>query len=413
MSESIQQSIDRKRQEAIQTGIPLINLLTSAEAAFLKEARRQIINAQMREHYARNRDKEIADQICKQRTPEGKAAKVFFNALARARRWRDNELETALLEEKSLKGKAALVDVPAIMRRLGRGNKWRIKPPEQPKLDRRLKFSRLTRETIFERTKGGDTALHRAIKSGKLAVIPQEAFSLEIFLAQNDSGRTPLHYAAHFGCLSQIPREYLTQQTLSIKNRYYGSTPVHIAAEDGHLDQIPPELLTQKLMEMPNIGLATPQFIVDWKRQNPGVPVPFRQWRRVGDEWKAVDVTEFDAGDGRWREDAISLRQKAVLLYFGRSIQGLTKGQAADVIDEIYTVPGKKEQWESAKHADISQIKGTKLYAYIRRKAEEDWEDFEGETLDSALWRIEDFEPKWKSELNEIERWLNSEDARR
>ena len=113
-------------------------------------------------------------------------------------------------------------------------------------MDRRLKFSRLTRETIFERTKGGDTALHRAIKSGKLAVIPQEAFSLEIFLAQNDSGRTPLHYAAHFGCLSQIPREYLTQQTLSIKNRYYGSTPVHIAAEDGHLDQIPPELLTQK-----------------------------------------------------------------------------------------------------------------------------------------------------------------------
>ena len=102
-----------------------------------------------------------------------------------------------------------------------------------------------------------------------------------------------------------------------------------------------------------------------------------------------------------------------MLLFFGRSIQGLTKGQAADVINEIYVAPGKKEQWESAKRADISQFKGTKLYAFIRRKAEEDWEDFEGETLDEALRRIDDFEPsEQEEELAELERWLNSEDTR-
>ena len=72
MSGSIQESIDRKRQEAIKTGVALMKLLTPSEADFLREQRRQAVNASARRSYARNRVKEVADQIRKQKTPEGK-----------------------------------------------------------------------------------------------------------------------------------------------------------------------------------------------------------------------------------------------------------------------------------------------------------------------------------------------------
>jgi hypothetical protein len=397
MSEPIQQSIDRKREEAIRTGVALVNLLTPEEAAFWREKQRQAINAKARDSYARNRSKEIEDQIRKQRTPEGKAAKLFFNTLARARRWKDKELEAALLEERTKKGKAALVDVAAIMRRLGRGHKWRIKPavqpiqPKQPKQKRPSKFSRLTSETIFERTKGGETALHRAIMSGKLADVPREALSLEIFLAQNELGRTPLHYAAHFGCLSQIPRAYLTQQTLSVRNSG-GRTPVHIAALDGHLDQIPSELLTPELMTMTDNSLATPQLIVDWKKRPPVL----------------------DSDNTRWRGDEISARQKGVLLFFGKSIRGLSKGQASDIIDQIFASPENKERWEAAKRKDLVQFKGTRLYNFILREFEGDEDAVEGGTLDSALDDIHysSLTSRREEELAELETWLQSEDPR-
>jgi hypothetical protein len=83
MSEVLEQSIERKRREAIRTGVALAKLLTPDEAAFWKEQRRQKANANLRLSYARNRGKEIADQVRKQRTPEGKAVKVYFNTLVR------------------------------------------------------------------------------------------------------------------------------------------------------------------------------------------------------------------------------------------------------------------------------------------------------------------------------------------
>jgi len=112
-----------------------------------------------------------------------------------------------------------------------------------------------------------------------------------------------------------------------------------------------------------------------------------------------------------WRQEEISLRQIAVLLFFARPLAGLNKGQAADAIDAIYAVPGNKERWESAKLNDLNQFKGTQLYDYICREAGEDWEDFEGETLDSALWRIEDFTAKWTDELEELEQAIHSDDT--
>lgn len=269
MSDAIQRSIDQKRQESIKTGVALIKLLTPSEAAFWKEQKRLAVNAAIRRSYANNRTKEIADQIRKQRTPEGKAAHLYFNTLARARRWQDKELESALLDEKAQKGKAALVDVPSIMCRLGRGRKWRIKSvkpikPKQPREKRSSKFSQLTRATIFERTKGGDTALHRAIKTGKFSDVPRDSLSLEVFLSQGYYGRTPLHYAVHFNCLRLIPEEFLTQQTLSVRDNG-GNTPVHTAAEDGRLDEIPRKLLTPELMSTINNNGLTPKDKAAWR----------------------------------------------------------------------------------------------------------------------------------------------------
>ena len=89
MSRSIQESIDRKRQDSIKTGVALMKLLTPSEADLLREQRRQAANASVRRSYARNRAKEISDQIHKQKTPEGKAAKLYFNTryLSDADRW--------------------------------------------------------------------------------------------------------------------------------------------------------------------------------------------------------------------------------------------------------------------------------------------------------------------------------------
>ncbi len=134
---------------------------------------------------------------------------------------------------------------------------------------------------------------------------------------------------------------------------------------------------------------------------------PFNDWK------KRPPV--LDSDNTRWRGDEISPRQKGVLLFFERSISGLNKGQASDIIDQIFASPGNKERWETAKRTDISQFKGTKLYAFIRREAGEDWEGFYGETLDSALDDIHysSLTSKREEVLAELERWrLWPEDAR-
>jgi len=176
MNTQIEQSIARKRQESIQTGVALVNLLTPSEAVYWKEKKRQAVNAKMRQSYARNRTKEIADQIRKQRTPEGKAAKLYFNTLARARRWKDSELEAALLGEKDEKGKAALVDVASIMQRLGRGRKWRTKLVAKQKVSRRHeeKGARGVGPLTASRPSGNLTAKDTPQRSSPVPLRPEE-----------------------------------------------------------------------------------------------------------------------------------------------------------------------------------------------------------------------------------------------
>jgi ankyrin repeat protein len=400
MSGLIQESIDRKRQEAIKTGVSLMKLLTPSEADFLREQRRQAVNASARRSYARNRGKEISDQIRKQRTPEGKAAKLYFNTLARARRWGDKELESALLDEKAQKGKAALVDVPAIMLRLGRGRKWRLKPvqPIQPKQPRKKcpsKWSQLTRETIFELTKGGETALHRAIKLGKLNEVPREAFSLEIFLAQNDLGRTPLHYAAHFGGLNLIPREYLTKETLSVRNTG-GNTPVHIAAQHDHLDEIPAELLTSDLMSMENNSLATPETILEWNAR----PASEKQKAFLADLGATFDPSTISVSQAsRLIRETMPVVPATRLQIEKLKRLGctdppgeMTAEAASSLIEEIEMRPATKEQLAQAQELGLilknpRKISAGSLDAVLklvdRPISDEQWEALEGYGISS------------------------------
>lgn len=360
MSKLIEQSIERKRQEAIRTGVALVKLLTPEEAAFWREKQRQAVNAKARRSYARNRTKEIADQIRKQKTPEGKAAKLFLNTLARARRWRDEELETALLNERTQKGKAASVDVQGIMRRLGRGRKWRVKPvhpekPKEPRKKRPSKFSQLTGRTIFQRTKGGETALHRAIKAGKLSEVPLEALSLVIIMTQNDLGRTPLHYAAHFGCLNLVPPEFLTQQTLSVRNSG-GNTPVHIAAQDGHLHQIPHKLLTTELMSMENNSGASPQSIVEWRAR----PASDRQRAFLTDLGASfspsISVTEASTLITETMQSSpVSQMQAEKLrrLGFKEAVDRMTAAEAREKIDELIWKRATDDQFAQAEQLGL------------------------------------------------------------
>lgn len=176
MNTQVEQSIARKREEAIKTGIALVNLLTPREAAYWKEKKRQAVNAKMRQSYARNRVTEIAYQIQKQRTPEGKAARLYFNTLARARRWKDSELEAVLLGEKAESGKAALVDVASIMRRLGRGRKWKVKPVKKQKVSQQPKEKRGLRvgASSKSRTSGSPIAEDTSRRDSPLPLKPEE-----------------------------------------------------------------------------------------------------------------------------------------------------------------------------------------------------------------------------------------------
>ncbi|HUJ08553.1 MAG TPA: hypothetical protein VL171_00865 [Verrucomicrobiae bacterium] len=108
-----------------------------------------------------------------------------------------------------------------------------------------------------------------------------------------------------------------------------------------------------------------------------------------------------DSGNTAGRSRKISVRQKGVLLFFGRPARGLNRGTASDIITSIFADPANKERWESEKYQDLSDFRGTPLYKFIRRAAGEDWEDFEGETLTDALDRIADYE--FVSHEDEIE----------
>jgi len=93
--------------------------------------------------------------------------------------------------------------------------------------------------------------IFEAAENGTLNQIPRELLTQENLTIKDKYEDTPLHYAAWYGHLDQIPKELLTQENLTIKNGD-GDTPLHWAAKKGHLDQIPQELLTQENLTIEN-----------------------------------------------------------------------------------------------------------------------------------------------------------------
>lgn len=81
----------------------------------------------------------------------------------------------------------------------------------------RTTLSKLTEETIRAKTQTGNTPLHRAAKSGKIAEIPRHLLTIELFMVRNNSfsRETPLHLAAQYGHLDKVPREFMTKETLT------------------------------------------------------------------------------------------------------------------------------------------------------------------------------------------------------
>jgi putative phage-type endonuclease len=111
----------------------------------------------------------------------------------------------------------------------------------------RSRLSKLTTDTIRQRTKRGSLPLHGAAKNGKFHEIPVELLAIDLFLVQNSEGETALHVAARSGTLNQIPAVFMTQETLSVMEMY-GRTPLHLAAKFDSLNQIPKHVLTPQLL---------------------------------------------------------------------------------------------------------------------------------------------------------------------
>ncbi|MGD0649789.1 MAG: hypothetical protein ABSA97_01370 [Verrucomicrobiia bacterium] len=109
-----------------------------------------------------------------------------------------------------------------------------------------------------------------------------------------------------------------------------------------------------------------------------------------------------------WRGEKITARQKGVLLFFGYSTRGLSRGEASDVITKLFDVPRNKQLWEKTKNAEVREIKGTKLYDFIRRNHDIQ----EGDTVDLALDSIacSDMASERDEELAELDRWLKRPD---
>jgi hypothetical protein len=80
----------------------------------------------------------------------------------------------------------------------------------------RTNLTKLTEETIRQKTKRGDIPLHRAAKNGQIDQIPSHLLTVDLFLEENGSGETPLHVAAKYGHLDQVPLQFFTIETLTV-----------------------------------------------------------------------------------------------------------------------------------------------------------------------------------------------------
>jgi len=219
-------------------------------------------------------------------------------------------------------------------------------------------LSKLTKETIQAKIKNGDTPLHRAARTGKIADIPEHLLSIELFLVKNNYGYSPIHEAAKHGHLNQIPAEFLTKETLTNRITWGSSTeyltgagaiaqtetPLHIAVRCGYADQIPKGFFAPEFLCLRATGYQTTllHYLAGRNRLDlvPAIYTDSEAWnltdyhdvtpretlaRKLRQETYVADV----------RREPATEKQKDKLRYFGCTWQGeITKGQASDALDE-------------------------------------------------------------------------------
>ncbi len=213
------------------------------------------------------------------------------------------------------------------------------------------KLSKLTVEAIRARTKTGDTPLHRAAKVGRIYEVPKHLLRTELFLvkncdSQNTPHRTPLHVAAMYGHLDQVPLEFLTEETLSVLDKY-DRTPLHEAAASGHADRIPIDVLKPKLLSIPEklYGNTVLHYLA-YRNQLSLLPsacitlqmLSLENFNGETPQRILENLSDYHAWLKTLRKEPATEQQKEKLRLAGYIWQGeITNGKASDVLTQRAT----------------------------------------------------------------------------
>ena len=257
------------------------------------------------------------------------------------------------------------------------------KPKEKKTV--RTNFSKLTEETIRNKTQTGDTPLHRAAGMGRISEIPSHLLTIELFLVKNNCSRTPLHRAAQNGFLDKVPKEFLTKETLTVSTEYEkkesrtGSTPprietpLHTAALYGHANQIPKEFLTPEFLCIEATGHR--QTVLHYFAMSKSLDL-IPQIYANSEMWNLKDsngqtprsilegLIEREAYVARVRSEPATEKQKEKLRWFGCTFdEGMTKGQASDALDKCVRDFPEKNRAYYARPATEEQLAKLRIKA--------------------------------------------------
>lgn len=253
-------------------------------------------------------------------------------------------------------------------------------PPVQEYREPRPLFANLAEATIRKATKSGETPLHRAAKMGRINEIPKHLLTVELFLARDNSfaRKTPLHLAAEFGQLDNVPKEFLTRETMTVSTEYEKKqsrtgatpprteTPLHVAVRCGHADQIPKEFFTPEFLSIEASGYR--ETVLHYLgRENmldlvPAIYASSPMWNlRNSSGQTSRDVVEAnmerEAYIARARSEPATEKQKEKLRWFDCAFaEGITKGEASDLIDKCVRDFPEKDRAYNARPATDEQL---------------------------------------------------------
>jgi hypothetical protein len=256
-------------------------------------------------------------------------------------------------------------------------------PPPSMTLDKKrlyLLLAKLTTANIKRRTNLGDTPLHRAAKSGIIYAIPSHLLAIDLFKEKNKRGETPLHIAARNGHLHQVASVFITAETLTTFDAT-GETPLHLAAHSGYFRQIPrgaltPALLAIRTMDSTNNTVFHFLAAANRVHEIPRNCITDELWTLKNADGittqdslnYALHLNKVAGRREAWRSDPITEKQRQKLKHFGCTWdEGVTKGQASDVIDECVRFQNWKSEAKSLMTVSSSRCGPTFLSRSSRR----------------------------------------------